>query len=191
MSNIKWAEDLRLPKDIRQEFNLLYNDIFELRKMWRFYLTLFSADNLAILQQISSESFQIIQNSLVDSMTMAICRLRDPLKQRDFTNLSLKIFDDPKRFPSASKELGRLENACKDIVDVRNKRVGHASHQVKTDPLKHPIPGITADGVDKILELMEKTINSAYRDLKQQEFGFETSDIRVGDDLVSWLNSHR
>lgn len=190
MSNIRWAEDLREPEDIREPFRLLYNEVVELRKMWQFYQTLFARENLSILADISKDSFQIIQDALVDSMTMAICRLRDPVKQHGHKNLSLTIFGDPNTYPYASEALERLEKACKEVVDVRNQRVGHASFSARTDPLNHPLPEINAENVNLIIELMEQTINSAYKDRKQEEFGFETGDIHAGDDLVSWLESH-
>jgi len=91
MSNRDFGYDIRLPENIREVFMWLCQDVTSLQSKWSLYLKLFSnQEDTMLLSELALGFFQVIEESLRNDITMAICRLSDPPKSMGKDNLSLK-----------------------------------------------------------------------------------------------------
>src|SRR5579864_5809015 len=114
--------DARLPEGIRNIGMGLRQDVAYLHHERALYLELFSdPGNAALLTDLARSSFQIIEESLRNNLTMAICRLSDPAQSPGEDNLSfatlVNLCDD---IPSTKDALKDFHTACKPIRDLRN-----------------------------------------------------------------------
>jgi hypothetical protein len=148
-----------------------------------------------LLDEVARFSFQIIQDSMLRDMTMAICRLSDPVQSRpktrpDEKNLSLAYL------VSICPEIGGLETLlqefkteCEPIQAFRNKQVGHKDLETAIKPLKHTLPGWNKKRIDRIMKLASDILNavSAYYEVGPRNFHPIT--LSGADTLLYWLQA--
>lgn len=189
MSSNAFGYDSRLPENIREVFMWLCQDVASLQNKWSFYLGLFSnRENTALLSDLARGSFQIVEESLRNDMTMAICRLSDPPRSMRKENLSLAAVvqqcDDIESVPELLKD---FLGACEPVRLHRNKRVGHNDLNTAIKPQDNPLPGIGQSRIDRILELARVILNTIYQRYVDGELYFVPLQIGGTDDLIYWL----
>lgn len=189
MLNDAFGYDPRLPDNIREVFMWLCQDIASLRNKWSFYLELFgSKGNTELLSELARASFQIIEESLRDDMTMAICRLSDPPQSMGKNNLSLPTLVH--RFgelDTAAELLKDFLGACEPVRQYRNKRIGHNDLNTTIRPQDNPLPGIGRKHIDRIVQLAEQILNGIYQRFVDGELFFKSAHIGGADALIFWL----
>ena len=80
----------QLPADIREIFMWLCQDVAWLDRKWIFYLGLFGKPENYAVMDASPPAFNLIEESLRTDMTMAICRLSDPIASCGRDNLNFR-----------------------------------------------------------------------------------------------------
>jgi len=181
----------KIPEDIREIFVWLCQDLASLQDKWRFYTDLFSSEeNTSLLSEIALSSFRIIEESLRNDMTLAICRLSDPALSSGKANLSIRTLTQNY---STMEIIKNLENdfiiACQPIRELRNKNVGHNDLNTRIEPIDNPLPGIKKSQIFNIIDLAEKILKSIFEIYdRDSELGFSVP-IQIGgdDDLIYWL----
>lgn len=189
MYNNTFGYDSRLPEDIREIFMWLCQDVASLQNKWGFYLGLFADQkNAALLSDLARASFQIIEETLRNDMTMSICRLSDPPRSMGKDNLSLPALaqqcDD---VDSVSELLKDFLDACKPVRQYRNKRVGHNDLNTTIKPRDNPLPGIGRSQIERILQLASAILNTIYQRYVDGELYFTPLQVGGADDLIYWL----
>lgn len=189
MSSNAFGYDSRLPEDIREVFMWLCQDVASLQNKWSFYLGLFSSqENAALLSDLAQSSFQIIEESLRDDMTMAICRLSDPPRSMGKDNLSLSaLVQQCGRVNSVPELLKDFLDACEPVRQYRNKRVGHNDLNTTIKPRDNPLPGIGRGQIDRVLQLASVILNTIYQRFVDGELYFAPFQIGGADTLIYWL----
>ena len=124
MTNDRFGFHQNLPENIRDIFMWLCQDVAMLRLKWNFYIGLYSSkESTELMSDLASTSFKIIEESLRRDMTMAICRLSDPIKTMGQENLSFRtLFDRLDDDQSRLEMLEEFLQACKPVQALRNKR---------------------------------------------------------------------
>jgi hypothetical protein len=189
MSDDAFGYDIRLPDNIREIFMWLCQDVAALRNKWSFYIELFSGEeNTGLLSELARASFQIIEESVRDDMTMAICRLSDPPQSMGKDNLSLTTLVQRLDKPgNASELLKDFLEACEPVRQYRNKHVGHNDLNTTIKPQDNPLPGIGRKHIDRIVQLAERILNVVYQFSVNSELFFEPAQIGGADALIFWL----
>ncbi len=194
MSNDVFGYDQRLPENIRGVFMLLCQDVALLQNKWSFYLELFSSqENTELLSDLAKRSFQIIEESLRDDLTMSICRLSDCPRSYGKDNLSLAtLIQKCGKIDSTNELFREFSDACAPVRRYRNKRVGHNDLNAAIKPHDNPLPGIGRSQIDSIVELASKILNVIYQHyFVNEELYFRPFVIGGADDLLYWLNIAR
>jgi hypothetical protein len=178
-----------LPKNIREIFMWLCQDVAFLRSKWSFYLGLFSSEeDTAMLSELALASFNIIEEALRSDMTMAICRLSDPPTMGKHRNLSLQtLSEECDHIEGVSELTERFLASCKPIRRHRNKRVGHNDLSTTVKPREDPLPGIGKGQIEEILETAETILNVIYQNWVHSELVFQPLLIGEADALLYWL----
>ncbi len=188
MQTERFGYDARVPEDIRDMFVELCGDVVALRQKWDFYKTLFAQDNLSVLTNLAVGSTQVMEETLRDSMTMAICRLSDPPQTSHQDNLTLRTLV---QFQSSIPNLVTLERdfltACDPVRRLRNKRVGHNDLNTRLEPHTNPLPGISRGQIDRIIELAETILNTVIQQYASVDLRFELSYQGDAEALLFWL----
>jgi len=181
----------KLPEDIREIFVWLCQDLVSLQDEWRFYTDLFSSEeNTSLLSELALSSFRIIEESLRNDMTLAICRLSDPARSSGKANLSIRTLT--KNYSSV-EIIRNLEHdfikACQPVRELRNKNVGHNDLNTRIEPIDNPLPGIKKSQIVNIINLAEKILQSIFEIYdKDCELGFSVpTKIGGAADLIYWL----
>jgi|SRR5271157_1864620 len=180
-----------LPDNIREIFMWLCQDVASLRTKWRFYLELFGTnENAELLSELARASFQIIEESLRNDMTMAIYRLSDPPQSMRKDNLSLPaLFQQMDELDNAPILLNDFLVACEAVRQYRNKRIGHNDLNTTIKPQDNPLPGIGREDIDRIVQLAEQILNTVYQRFDNGELFFDIVQMGGGDELTFWLKN--
>jgi hypothetical protein len=185
--------DTRIPENIREIFMWLCQDVAALQSKWDFYLQLYSEEeNTDLLSELASWSFNIIEESLRNDMTMAICRLSDPSISMHKENLSLAaLVEKCKDIPGLETQLADFQEVCKPISNWRNKQVGHNDLHTRIHPRENPLPGISKPQIDEIIKRASDTLSVVAHRYVGGDLNFHTIAQGGAEDLVFWLKSGR
>lgn len=185
--------DTRIPENIREIFMWLCQDVAALQSKWDFYLKLYgNEENTALLSELALWSFNIIEESLRSDMTMAICRLSDPPRSVSQENLSLAtLFEKHPGISGLKNKLGDFQAACEPIRRWRNKRVGHNDLNTRIHPRGNPLPGITKNQIDDIIERASEILSDVASQYTGDDFRFYAIGRGGAEDLIFWLKSGR
>ncbi len=193
MTNIEDASgyDNRVPENIRETFMWLCQDVAALQSKWDFYLELYGKEeNTALLSELASWSFNIVEESLRNDMTMAICRLSDPSVTLRKENLSLAtLVENCFDVPGLDSRLAEFHAACEPVTTWRNKDVGHKDFSTVIHPRENPLPGINRSQIDQILVLASDILQRVCLYYTRGELNFHTISRGGADDLLFWLRA--
>lgn len=185
----------KLPEDIREIFVWLCQDLVSLQDKWRFYTDLFSSEeNTSLLSELALSSFRIIEESLRNDMTLAICRLSDPARSSGKANLSIRTLTQSHSNVEITRNLEHdFIEACQPVRELRNKNVGHNDLNTRIEPIDNPLPGIRKSKIVSIINLAEKILKSIFLIYdKDCELGFSVpAHIGGAADLIYWLKRAR
>ena len=194
MSNNTFGYIPELPEEIREIFMWLCQDVASLQRKWDFYIRLYgNQESTELLSELACSSFQIIEEALRDDMTMAICRLSDPLQSHRKDNRSLKTLTTNKcvKRETVDQLLKEFIDACKPVQQLRNKRVGHNNLNTRIRPNENLLPGISRSQIDRIIETATKTLNVICQRFVDCELKFRPIHIGGAEDLIYWLKTAR
>lgn len=181
----------QVPENIRETLMRLCQDVAVLQSKWDFYLELFSKqENAALLSELALWSFKIVEGSLRNDMTMAICRLGDPSVTRGKRNLSLAtLVEYCPNIQNLSTLLTEFQKECKPISKLRNKHVGHKDFNTVICPTENPLPGIKKSQIDKVLALAEEILRVIYHHYTQSDLYFHITSRGDAKKLIFWLKA--
>ena len=186
--------DTRIPENIRVIFMWLCQDVAALQSKWDFYLELYdSEENTALLSELASWSFNIVEEALRNDMTMAISRLSDPsTSMRTKENLSLAtLVEKCPDIPDLERRLAEFQVGCQPVSNWRNKHVGHNDLHTKIHPRENPLPGITKNQIDEIINRASELLKIVALQYANGDLYFHTISRGGAKDLIFWLKSGR
>jgi hypothetical protein len=190
-NNVPFGYVPKLPDNIREIFMWLCQDVSSLRSKWKFYRELFGTkENVELFSDLARASFHIIQESLRNDMTMAICRLSDPPQSMGKNNLSFSaLFQQLSELDNAPILLKDFQLGCKPVRQYRNKRVGHYDLNTRIKPQDNPLPGVGLNEFDQIVQLAEQVLNTVVKRFDNIELIFTIVQMGGGDELTFWLKT--
>jgi len=187
-----------MPEEIRGVFMWLCQDVASLNDKWSTYKGLYSDPSVTdLLNYTAKHTFQTIEESLRDDMTMSIGRLCDTLKpkrskQKGLENVSFRTLLASKLIPkNIKKDIGEFLESCKPVKSLRNKRVAHNDKNTLLNPKEHPLPGISRKQIDNIVGTAGDILNLVLLEYEAAEMKFETMDQGTVEELVFCLMKAR
>jgi hypothetical protein len=185
--------DTRIPENIREIFMWLCQDVAALQSKWDFYVELYGREeNTTLLTELAPWSFNIVEESLRNDMTMAICRLSDPSISLRKESLSLAtLVEKCPDFSDLGERLADLQAVCEPISKWRNKQVGHNDLHTRIHPRENPLPGITKQQIDEIIKKASDILSEVAFRYTHGELNFHTISRGGAEDLIFWLKSGR
>jgi hypothetical protein len=183
--------DKKVPENIRTVVMWLCQDVASLQSKWDFYQKLFNVEqNTELLSELAQWSFNIIEESLRNDMTMAICRLSDPSKSFKKENLSLAyLVENCPEIAGLDTMLIEFQNSCEPVSKYRNKQVGHNDLNTVIKPRENPLPGINKEQITKIVKLASNLLNCVFMNFTNAELYFYTVSRDDADTLIFWLKA--
>jgi hypothetical protein len=181
----------QLPDEIREKFMWLCQDVASLSEKWGFYIRLFGnpADR-ALLSDTANASFVILEESIRIDMTMAICRLSDPLMSCGKENLNFSTLVDYFVQDTLLENLVKdFRDACKDVRTHRNKLVGHSDLNTRLEPDKNLLPPVGKPAIDAIVGKAAMILNHVTSTQGLAPLYFDVSAIGGASDLLYWLKT--
>src|SRR4051812_47210191 len=110
-----------LPDDIRDIFMWLCQDVAALNRKWDFYQELFGDPENFEFMRLSHWAFNLIEECVRTDMTMAVCRLSDPIKSCGRENLNFRTLEDFYAQDAKLKELvDDFVTVCEPVKANRN-----------------------------------------------------------------------
>jgi len=182
-----------MPEDIRDIFMWLCQDVASLNDKWRTYKGLYSDSSVTdLLNYTAKHTFQTIEESLRDDMTMSICRLCDPSSLCGYENVSFSALLSLKNIPNnIKKDIEEFLESCEPIKSLRNKRVAHNDKNTLLNPKENPLPGISRKQIDNIVGTAGDILNLVLLEYENSEMEFETFDQGTVEELVFYLRKAR
>lgn len=182
--------DVNLPKDIREVFMWLCQDVAHIQRSWNFYLELFSSEDYKDVAELGMSSFLVIEEAVRTDLIMSICRISDPAKTTNRDNLS---------FPALAKKCSTIQDldtlvddllaCCEPIRKFRHKRIAHNDLSTRIDPLNNPLPGISKKEINEILGIAKEILNTVSGHYVDVEYCFDTVHKGGAKELLYWLKS--
>jgi AbiU2 len=188
MSEGKFGYIRSLPDDVREVFMWLCQDMVVLYRKWDFYLGLYGKPENYPIISFLPQSFNVIEESLRTDITMAICRLSDPLEMRRQENLnfrSLEAFYDEDF--ALKKLVDEFVASCEPVRINRNKLVGHSDKVARLEPGRAMIPQIKKADIDLIIANAQAIIKHVAWEYAHQSYAFGLPGDGGADALVYWF----
>ena len=181
----------RMPETVREIFMWLCQDVASLQSKWDFYLELYGkSENTSLLSELAHWSFNIIEESLRNDMTMAICRLCDPSITMRKENLSLAtLVEKCHDIRGLKVRLAEFQSACEPISHWRNKQVGHNDLNTVIQPRENPLPEINRAGIKRIIDLASDILQTIAIHYSIGDLNFHTISRGGAEDLIFWLRA--
>jgi len=185
--------DEKIPSSIRPIFVWLCQDVLSIVIKWNFYLCLFgNEENAGLLSDTALGSFRIIEESLRHDLTMSICRLGDPSRdKRGYCNLSFQTLRELVKHDSIdglSKLVDEFLEAHKPVKKYRHKQIGHSDLNVRIKPQENFLPDIGRTQIDRIVKLSCQILQKVNQHYTSSEIMFLPKLLGGAEDLVYWLN---
>lgn len=137
-----------LPDDTQTLWRAIQEDVVEVHAQWQFHKELFgqSAERLAVLNGQAPSACSLIQDLLLDSVLLALSRLKDQAEDRKKNKngtlerlvVDIKAYVPPSTAQSLDIALKNYRTKCLVFDRHRNKRVAHTDYVVRLgsqDPL--------------------------------------------------------
>jgi hypothetical protein len=188
MSEGKFGYFESLPDDIRDVFMWLCQDMVALYRKSDFYLGQFGKpENYPIISFLPN-ALSVIEESLRTDITMAICRLSDPVQSCGQDNLNFRtvgsFYDQDAKLQSLIDD---FVASCEPLKINRNKLVCHSDKVARLEPGRAMIPQIKKSDIDTIFENAKAIIAHVAWTCSQQSYGFGFPGDSGADALVYWL----
>lgn len=197
MSEITNLDESVIPPEIKDILFCLFSEISSLKLEWETYLGLYGEEKItSILSKIGCTVFNVIAESLVNDITMRICRLRDPKQSYKRDNLSFKKVQELTSISGDESFNNKLNNLIKEfdcksssIKDIRNRRVSHNDFNTLLHPQENPFLGIYRNQIDTLFQLASDILNTVSSFYHSGLFDTEHIVVDYGgvESFVDWL----
>ncbi len=180
----------KIPENAREIFMWLCQDVVALHRKWDLYQGLFSdSETTELLSDLARGTFQVIEESLRDDMTMSIGRLSDPSTSCGHANVSIRaLLDQLPDLYRLALGVDDFLRSCEPIVQLRNRRVAHNDKDTLLEPKENPLPGISKDTISAIIERAEVILDTILRQFDDEtEMMYELITVGGANTLVRWL----
>jgi hypothetical protein len=147
-------------------FRSISNDVSQVHMYWRVYRQLFAASDLRIqlLNETGSFVFHILQHLLINEVTLAICRLTDPVSTGGHENHSLaRLLRDVSAknlLDELTTRMTVLSGLAGAFRDRRNRAIAHSDLDSKLKFDENPLPGISRQNVEDALKSIREFMNA-------------------------------
>ncbi len=179
-----------LPEIIREPFMWLCQDVASLQQKWDFWQELFGKrQNAIFLSNLVPASFNIILETLQNDITMAIYRLSDPPRSMGQENLSFAtLAKNCIEIEGLTDRISEFRRMCEPVRQRRKKRVGHRDLNSVINPLENPLPNISKDQIDMIINNASNILNFILKHYEDAEMYFHAACRGGAEELIFWLN---
>jgi hypothetical protein len=177
----------RYPEPIRETFQYVVGETFELRQAWSVYHRLFIDDQrlMAVMSERLGRLLGLVQTATQEAMFLSIARLTDK-DNRSQPNLSVWCLKEAVRFAKnpefqnkVRQSLDSIWAAADTIRQHRHKRIAHFDRNVslKTELL----PKVTVADIRSLIEMIESYLNLFFWEFEQTTMIF---DMLPGKDIT-------
>jgi hypothetical protein len=140
-----------MPPGLAEVFRPLWEDTANLYYEFEVYRLLYGSDpgTVALMNQSAPGFFRTVQDCLLHSIILGVCRLTDPVGNADKTNLVLAglldHIDDarPGLRVSVDQMLATLKKNTDPLRAHRRKRIAHTDRVVRQAPAGQVLPALT------------------------------------------------
>lgn len=195
---LKFGYIEKIPENIREMFTILCQNLTLIQGKWDLFNTLFDSKNSEMLNSLASFAFKLIKVSLFEEVILGICRFGDNSVVCKHKTVSFKtLVAECGTVPDKENKLSDFVNLYEPFKILRDQHIGHTDYEVHIgDPDYHllisshnlPIPMITKEMVDKILECSSKLLISISTHYSGADLYFHTFTSNDGNALLYWLN---
>jgi hypothetical protein len=191
--NQRWKT---FPAPVRDVFEGLWQEVVSLHAHWELYQDLFTnSDDIELINATVPTVFQLIEENLRASMTVAFGRLTDPSATGKKLNLCLtRLVEtiephcDSAFFQRTQSILEKIKTECIPITDVRNRSVAHNDLATSLNYKENPLPGIGRKHISNALTLISDLMNMIQLRFENGETGYSHVIQRgTGKDLLFYL----
>jgi len=185
-----------IPKDIEPIWDYLKRQVTFLRMRWKIFGQLYgaSAKRVDLLNNSAPFFFGVIQNTMIDDISLSISRLLDKKNQSGFDNAVLRVLLDHPDVSLTTEDhgeaVGFLEKAAKSSQGIRqhrNKRIGHSDLAIAIKQSK-PLPEILRKDIESCIDAFESYLN-----VFEHHFGIDSTAFKLtyaeddGEALIACL----
>jgi hypothetical protein len=186
-----------LPRDLKDAFETLSDDITWTNTYWYIYRQLFrtSENYVDIMNQCAPNFFLIVQQALVDLVILRLFRLGDPVKQKGRKNLSLEIICNLVKTQEESGLTGSLrpivanfKELSNRLKEYRDKKLAHLNLMRACGNGSLELPPVTFKMIEDALSIVYKFMNKINGHYRNSTTVYsETLLVGDGNDVVSCL----
>ncbi|MFC1611120.1 hypothetical protein ACFL6C_09185 [Myxococcota bacterium] len=140
---------------------------------------------VALLNETAGNTFRVIEDSLFESIVLAIARLLDPAKTASQKNLTLQALIDCLRAngqqqlaKSLDSDLKTLKQAAASLRKHRNKRLAHTDCAIKEGASQ--LPALTMGIVRDAAAQVHKLLNRVESALSKSSTAFDYTTLTHG-----------
>jgi hypothetical protein len=155
----------RLGSDLGAVYNALWNDVASLSAKWQEFLAMFGTrpERVDLLNSAAGLFFRIVQDALWDDMLLHLCRLTDPPKSCDHSNLTIRALPGLITDSVLCAEVAALiENAVEATSfarEWRNRRLSHRDLELAINPVAKPLPPTSRGQVSQARSAIHAVLN--------------------------------
>jgi hypothetical protein len=154
-----------MTKTLNEIYEKLKIDVLWLHGRWKIYRQLFGTNEkrIDLLNQASGNVFIILKESLLNDVTLNLCRLTDAYIMKDKKNICLESILNKLNIKAHAniiqklrKQYNKLKKFCLTFRKHRNKRLAHRDWNVGLNRYRGNLPGISRKKVEKALSELRK-----------------------------------
>jgi len=137
-----------------------------LRRKWSEFQELFEQgdERIEILNIVAPNFFLFLQKLLFEDAMLHLCRVSDPPKTKNHTNLSLMLLAGliPHQDFSAQvrKDAEEVRKKCQFAREWRDKRLAHTDLTTLRNERVSPLPRVTSKNIEDAVESIRALLNS-------------------------------
>ena len=172
-------------------YKSLHQQVSNLHMYWKVYRQLYakSSKRVDLLNETGPLVFYILQGLLIDEVTLAFCRITDPVRSagkatHSLTRLIARV--DGRTYPILKRDLQNLLDDLKTRVkpfrDRRNKAIAHSDLGITLKITKSILPGVSRKEVEDALVVTRKLMNRYEHEFKLNHTAFEHVILPLGSD---------
>ena len=147
-------------------FRSISKDLSHVHMYWKVYRQLFAATDrrIELLNETGSLVFHILQHLLINEVTLAICRLTDPVATGGHENHSLERLlrdvEDEHLLNKLRDQMALLRPLAAPFRDRRNRAIAHSDLNSKLQFDENPLPGISRQTIEDTLKSIRDFMNA-------------------------------
>lgn len=176
-------------------YNALWTEVTWLHAKWKEYGKLYgrSAARVALLNQVASHFFRLLQDALLEDTLLHLARLTDPPTSVGRANLTLRrlpaLISDGQLAAQVESLVGVAQAACEPARLWRNRRLAHRDLALAVATATDPLPGISRADVQRALDAISAVLNRLERHYWNSHTCYELfiTPANDADSLVYYL----